>query len=229
MHNRTNAALMQWIHAVVAKLPEAPPGDPPPPPRRRSPEESFMAKLGTRHHGATLDNFIASTPEAKAALATLRQYADDLASRITHGQNILITGPAGTGKDHLLIGLAKIAARRGHTVSLTTGPILYRTMRDAMHAHTETDLIDALIAPDILILSDPLPPIGALTAHQAAILYDIVDTRWQQRRPIWASLNVANQHEANTRLGAPIVDRLHDGALVIRATWPSHRKPQTII
>jgi len=71
--------------------------------------------------------------------------------------------------------------------------------------------------------------VGALTPYQASCLYDILDFRWQRRMPTWCSVNVSSSEEADQRLGAVITDRLQDGAMVLRLTWPSYRKPRSII
>lgn len=222
-------ALMDVVREVVERLP--PPDETPSwePPREPSPLERFLAQLGPRHVDATLENFDPPNDWATLALKAIREYAANLRERIEQGQGVVLYGPAGTGKDHLLVALGKLAAASGLGIKRVCGPELFRLMRDAMSAGEESAKIDSLKHWPILILSDPLPPVGSLTPYQASILYELIDWRWTRQRVTWASLNVASSQEADERLGATIVDRLQDRALVIACDWPSHRKAKQVI
>ena len=87
------------------------------------------------------------------------------------------------------------------------------------------NLENCLANTTLFILSDPLPPGGRLSDYQATMLYVILDRRYRECKPIWASVNTVGRDEADARIGAPLVDRLRDGALVLACNWPSHRKP----
>lgn len=183
----------------------------------------LMEKLGPKHHGATLENFNPPTPTAARVLAAVKDYAKNLQEHIKKGTNILIFGPPGTGKDHLLTALAKLCAANGTYVTLIRGSDLLR------EASETPERIDTFKKTRILYIQDPLPPIGGLTPTQSSILFEIVDYRWQRNLPIWCSLNVTGSEEAENRLGAATIDRLSDGALVLQTNWPSYRKPNKII
>lgn len=227
--SREPVRVMEVVREVCARLPEPDPNRCWKPPPERTPLERFLESLGPRHRAATLDNFRPSTPEAEKALLTLRDYAARLQDNLDSGKGILLFGPSGTGKDHLLAGLGKAAAGLGRPIKRITGAELFRGMRDAMSRGGEGAELDALKYVRLLILSDPLPPLGSLTPYQASALYELVDFRWERRLPTWCSLNVANAKEADERFGAPIVDRIQDGALVIACNWPSYRKPEAVI
>ena len=221
--------LSDAIAAVLARLPDVstlPDASPPPEP---SDYDRFVRRLGPRLRDATLENFEARDATAEAGLVELRKYAENLAANVKAGRGILLLGPSGTGKDHLLVSLGKLAAKLNFPVQRISGPDLFASMRDALAVGEERQRIELLQLVPVLILSDPLPPVGQLTPYQATVLYEIVDYRWQHSKPTWCSLNVTNKQEADDRLGSPIVDRLQADAVVIRCCWPSWRRPAIVV
>ena len=85
-------------------------------------------------------------------------------------------------------------------------------------------MLDSLVAPDILIIDDPIPPHGQLTDYQEQLWYIFTDRRYNAMKPTWVSMNVASGEEAEQRIGAAIVDRWKDGALTVAFNGPSYRK-----
>jgi hypothetical protein len=85
------------------------------------------------------------------------------------------------------------------------------------------------LSPPILVLSDVAPPFGALTSWQGALLYRIVDERYNHKLATWANANIASETEGAERIGAAAIDRLADGALVCRCDWPSYRRPGEVV
>jgi len=145
---------------------------------------------------------------------------------VDSGDGLLLIGPCGTGKDHLLIGLARVAIGADLTVRWASGPKLFAQVRQAIDADGKTP--ESVLRPferaQVLILSDPLPPIGRLTDFQADIIYRLVDERYNRLWPIWLAANAANRAELESGLGVPVVDRLADGSTVLACDWPSYRQ-----
>jgi DNA replication protein DnaC len=105
------------------------------------------------------------------------------------------------------------------------GMDLFGRIRDRIQrGEEERDLIRGLVKPDVLAISDPLPPFGALTEFQATMLFRVLDERYSRRRPVWVTVNVANRAEFEERMGVQLVDRLIDGALVVYCNWKSYRE-----
>lgn len=187
--------------------------------------DNLWSERGCRYRDCTLDNFVAQTQAQRSVLAEVRKYADHLAENVQAGTNVLLTGPHGTGKDHLLAGLMHVAVK-DFTIKWTSGAKLWARCRDAIGSETTEErlLSEYSRKPGVLVLSDPLPVTGSLTRYQADTLYAIVDERYNRRGATWCSLNAANKAEADARIGAAIIDRLRDGALSLVCNWESYRK-----
>jgi DNA replication protein DnaC len=186
-------------------------------------------QLGSRYVGATLESYVTTCDAQRVVLSALRDYADNMLAYGREGRGIVLYGSCGTGKDHLAGSLARIAISR-YRVSLEwiRGVDLYARFRDAIRNDaSENEIIAPLVKVAVLAISDPLPPVGALTEFQAAALLRIVDERYRRLRPIWTTINVASGEEADRRLGAQVADRLRDGALTLFCDWPSYRKAAT--
>lgn len=159
----------------------------------------------------------------------LGEYVKRAAANVDEGRGIVLYGPVGTGKDHLLHAVAREVVTRvpGTTVEWINGLDWYGEIRDAMgdSQRTEASLIRPLVNAGLLVLSDPLPAFGVLSQHMGAMLYRLVDARYRALRPTFVSLNVQDDNEADSRLGAPTWDRLIDGAYQLFCNWPSFRRP----
>lgn len=196
--------------------------------QRREKWRYFAAAVGPRLAGARLDTFrLHGDPDCRrrqqVALAAIQECASNLRENIRHGRGVLIYGPVGSGKDHLAVSVARVAILDlGATARWVSGPVLYRTAREAM-GRGETDLVERLVRPHVLILSDPFPAVGDLSAYQWQTLYDVVDARYSRRRPTITTANVASLDDLDRRLTPAISDRLRADALVVETRWPSYR------
>jgi DNA replication protein DnaC len=193
--------------------------------RARKRLAAFREAIGKRYADCTLDNFETTLPEQEQVLAKLRDYVTYIRANVDRCRGLVLFGPAGTGKDHLLVGAAKIAIYAGIDVAWRNGRDLAGQFRDAIKNNeiTEAELLSDLESPEVLILSDPVPPTGRLTEYQGDVMFRLVDARYRELKPTWATLNVAGGSEADDRLGSQIVDRLRHDALALFCDWPSYR------
>jgi DNA replication protein DnaC len=197
--------------------------------QRSSMIHHFLQSIGRRYESARFTNYQITCQAQEDAVNRLKDYRKHMPERVAGGSGIVLLGPPGTGKDHLLVALGGYAIEvHGMTIKWTNGVELYGRFRDRMDRkgdESELDLINELARPDILYISDPLPPNGPLSEFQQTSLYRIIDSRYRHQRPTWCSINVANHDEAVQRMGAATVDRLRDDALTILCNWKSHRQP----
>lgn len=198
--------------------------------RRRLAHKDLIRPMGTLYEDCTAANYQAASEKQRKLVTALRAYADDMPAEVAAGNGIVLFGSTGTGKDHLLAALSRVAIlKHGLTVEWRNGMDLYGEMRDRIrNDKAEKDLVAALVKPDILYLSDPLPPSGDLSQYQASMLQRIFDGRIRNRKPVWVSMNVQGSDEADRRMGPALVDRLRPGAVCCHCDWKSHRQPRMV-
>lgn len=186
----------------------------------------LLKQAGTRYGQCRLNNFICTTAAQTRVVKELGGYCETIGERLAKREGIVLYGPVGTGKDHLAFAVARAAVGAFRTVRWVNGQQWFGDIRDAMDTdRTEEALIGRLGWSDLTVISDPLPPVGQLTQHQATMLYRAVHARYEAGKATIVTVNVGDDSEADSRLGAPTWDRLCDGAWKVQCNWPSYRKP----
>ena len=172
-------------------------------------------RLGARYQGCRLTNFEATYDAQRDVLDKLRVFAANLGVSEQGQRGLLLYGPVGTGKDHLLVGTLRVASLVHHwTFAWWNGLDLFALVRDRMDQHKpEAELVDMLAYPDVLALSDPVPPTGTARQFNVDLLFRVIDRRYRESKPTWVTINVAGKDEAEAKLSAPILDRFRHGAL----------------
>jgi DNA replication protein DnaC len=160
----------------------------------------------------------------QAVLSLLQSFVDDLPAVVRGGSGLFLYGPVGTGKDHLLAAAMLEAVAHGFAVAWTNGLDIFANARDAISEDTgEAKIFERLTVPTVLAISDPVPPVGDVTAFQRSLLLRVIDHRYRSGKATWVTMNVADRAEAERRLGVQLIDRLTDGALCLVCNWPSFR------
>lgn len=197
--------------------------------RRKSLFSKLIDQCGRRYAECSFDSFTTGNAKQCQVLAMVREYAETLPERIKSGEGMVLFGPVGTGKDHLAISIGIEAVKRhGMEAAHVNGQDWFGRVRDSMDEErgpSEVKLIEQLVRPHLLILSDPLPPFGSVGQHMAMMAYRLVRRRYDNLRPTIVTLNVANEQEAEERLGVPTWDRLRQDAWMVFCNWASYRKP----
>jgi DNA replication protein DnaC len=197
------------------------------PARRRVIVNRLIDAAGIRFGSFQLSKWIDASPAQRAVKAAVLEWCRTFPERKRSGESLVLYGPCGTGKDHLAFGAVAAAVEiHGCTAGFRNGRELMAEYRDRIGSDkSESGLMDCLTWQDVLILSDPLPVRGELTDFQADVLYRLVDGRSAAGLLTVCTLNVANDGEADRRLGPPTWDRLCDRAWKLACFWDSYRKP----
>ena len=190
--------------------------------RQKKFEDLFSRRK--RYAGSTFENYECRNEGQADAVRALVQHAVDLKTGVNTERNVLIVGPPGTGKDHLLFAVARHAITAGLSPRWVNGEDLWGELREAISDKSgEANIIRRYVNVGILLISDPVHPRGPLSDYQAQTLFRIIDERYANLLPTWVTMNVANRLEAEDRMGAQVVDRLVHGAIVLTCNWPSYR------
>lgn len=172
---------------------------------------------------ASLDNFVATTPEQRAALTACRAFVDDMQPG-QWGAPWLI-GTPGTGKTHLACAMASAFMwKHGMAARYTTPRAMVRAIRDTWgrrdSPERETDVIDRFAYAPLLIIDEVGSTVGS--EAEAAQVFEIVDLRYGSCLPTVLASNLTAK-EIRAAIGDRAYDRLQQGAQVIKCTWPSYR------
>jgi DNA replication protein DnaC len=141
-------------------------------------------------------------------------------------ENLVVCGPSGTGKTHLLEALGHAAIDAGHHVSWfsleTLGAIIHRHRAD----DTVTRAIRRIMRADLIVIDDiGLLPVATETAEA---LYRVVDAAYERRAiALSSNLHPAGFDELMPKgIANATVDRLLHHAHIVLTTGDSIRLTQ---
>lgn len=183
------------------------------------------AGIPERFQDRSLQSFVAANDGQAYALKFAETYADQFDDVLATGRSALFIGKPGTGKTHLAAGIGlRIMARQSRTVLFTTVIRAIRRVKDTWGKasnETETQAIETLVYPDLLILDEVGVQFGSDT--EKMILFGVLNSRYEKRRPTLLLSNLTLD-EVKAYLGERVFDRLReDGGEAIVFDWESHR------
>ena len=177
-----------------------------------------------RFHDRTLDSYAAGTDGQRRALAFAREYATTFDQAIKTGRSALFVGQPGTGKTHLAVGIGLHLLGQRRPVLFTTVMRALRRLKDSWvkgSEVTESQVIESLVYPDLLILDEVGVQTGSEFERHA--IFDVLNERYEKRRPVLLLSN-APVEDLRQYLGERVLDRLReDGGKWIPFDWQSHR------
>lgn len=183
-----------------------------------------VSGLRGRFADCTFDRFEPHNADAAEALRRCKQFAEKIVGGDNEGEGLFLIGPPGTGKTHL--GAAMVR----HVIEAATCGAAIHSARDVVRtlratwakgaAETEDAAIRRLGSLPLLVLDEV--GVGFGTEAETVQLFDVVDMRYQLRRPTVVASNL-NIPMIKAAVGDRIFDRLREGAATVRCDWPSRR------
>ena len=140
-------------------------------------------------------------------------------------QNVLVTGPTGTGKTYVACALGQQACRKGYKTLYRRVPRLLDEMAIARADGSYGTLLARLARTDVLILDDWGVP--TLNDPQRRDMLEILEDRYGERATVIASqLPVASWYDVigDPTLADAILDRVIHNAYKIALKGESRRK-----
>lgn len=199
-------------------------------------EQRFARIVGAAYAGCRLDNFVIGLAwtekqrqQAESVLKRLRSCLKDLEAGIRLGRGIVLCGPPGVGKDHLLAGLLWEALTRNCAIAWTNGAKFSASALDQFSEHRvpERQWLERWVEPSVLAISDPDGTReDGLTGHVKQQLYNVLDARIREGKSTWITINGTSPKVWAERLDPRNWDRLAKDAWILHCDWPSGRKPR---
>lgn len=194
------------------------------------------AGIPAKYRAATFDTFQAYNDSLAHARRVTQHWADsypELPRRAgdTAGRGLVLIGPAGVGKTHLVAVLLKqVMTRTGCRGLFYSTKDLLRLIRGSYNAETKTteaQVLDPVLTCELLVLDD----LGEerVTDWVAEMMNTIVNTRYNTCRPIICTTNYADVDDPDEpngllwRIGFRMQSRLHEMCEFVDLEGASYR------
>jgi DNA replication protein DnaC len=154
--------------------------------------------------------------EARAALAEIHTFIDNLDQRLTEGRGLWLSGKTGTGKTTLAMLVSKTALESGRTVAIYSLPKLLARIRRTYDSEPGGDsylsLFDKLTSVDLLHIDD----LGAEKRSDWVLeqLYSLINERYETQRSMLVTTNLEHD-ELKEQIGPRTVSRLSETCDVV--------------
>jgi len=142
-------------------------------------------------------------------LAAVRDFTDNIETRLEEGRGLWLMGDVGTGKTTLAMIVSKAAAEAGRSVAIYSMPRLLARIRRTYDASPGEDsyleFFERLTSVDLLHIDD----LGAEKRSDWVLeqLYAIVDERYQSQRSVVVTSN-QDYAQLKAEIGDRVVSRL---------------------
>lgn len=142
--------------------------------------------------------------------------------------NVVLIGQSGVGKSHLVQAVGLSACAAGHRVFFTTSSQMLIRLTGALADKSLGETLKWYASWDLLLIDEfGFDRVEREECPQAAhLLYKIIHARHQKRSTILISnvdFNAWGEYLGDAPLAMGLLDRLVDGAVIIKIKGPSYR------
>jgi DNA replication protein DnaC len=194
-------------------------------------EKLEAAGIPERYRDCTIEGFYDKGPELKKAKRTAREFVDRFPF-VDAG--LLFLGPSGLGKTHLSCAiLSELISTKGVRGLYADSSNLMNRIATTFRPESESSR-EAVLAPYIGAELIVLDEIGATPPHPWVqdVLYDLLNTRYNQKRITIVTTNYADEPEAapgpkmtlEDRVGYRTRSRLYEMCLAVPLSGDDYRK-----
>jgi len=219
---------------------------------KRDARSLAAARIPQRYLHCTLDDYVpnykGNNPSLNNALIQARHFVNTYPLE-TSGKGLLMTGPNGTGKTHLAIGIARALMAKGAQCLFVTYGELLAQVKNSYNPtvqQTELEVLRPVFDAEVLVIdelgsSKPTDWVWDTVAH-------ILNTRYNDMRITIITTNSANERELvdgdvkgdsedarkswlamyketlGDRIGERMRSRLQEMCIVVEMTGPDFRK-----
>lgn len=190
----------------------------------RAARGAILAGIPQRFRSIALEDYAVANEGQRRALTVLTRYAERFEERRSVGGGLILIGLPGTGKTHLMCGLARKLLDRWSVRYVDCWTMIMEIKATFKRSSSETEeaVIRRYTDPDLLLLDEIGVQYG--TDAERAIIHRVIDLRYQAVKPTVVAGNLDLEGMAQY-LGERAVSRLHEnGGMVLNFDWADHRK-----
>jgi DNA replication protein DnaC len=179
-----------------------------------------ISRIPRRFAGKRFEHYLPTTPKQTKARAACQSYIADLGARIASGACVVLVGPPGVGKTHLLAALASAAIEHGIFARYATMMDVLAAVKGSWAWHG-AEHGEAFIKPALLMLDEVWTPQSGRDRESVLALLD-------ERYRLGLVTHVASNlswPQMQEELGLRFCDRLLEGGgQVLSLDGKSQRK-----
>lgn len=182
-----------------------------------------------RFRTRTLESWVPTSKPNEAVHKAVLNYAATMGEQITAGAGMLLLGPPGLGKSHLLTALVAEAIKSDYSAAYAVWPDVVSEVKAGFNLpprEERRDIIGILQERQLLALDELALKAGG-TEFEHSLLFDLLDYRYRHQLPTLAASNATREGLAKA-VGERIADRLTECSPALVLTGQSQRANQPL-